>query len=116
MLACGACACVAGYSEFLSGLDNIACLDIDRRQVHIGVLHPASVIPFVFNGDGLSSGTIGIVVDSHHLAIVFGCQYRIPFTTDVNTLVHLLLGRIHRVGTHTEWRGDKQKFLTPYRK
>ena len=83
--------------------------------MHIGVLHLAPVAPWVFDGDGLPSGGICILVDGHHLAVVLSRQYRISLAADVDTLVHLLFAGIHRVGAHTEWRGDKHKFRTLHR-
>ena len=80
----------------------ITHLDINRKQVHISVLYLASVSPLVFNGYGLASGGFGILVNSHHFAVIFGSQHRIALTADVHALVHLLFVSIYGVGTHSK--------------
>ena len=56
------------------------------------------------------------MVHCHHLATVLGCKHIILSGSDVYSLVHLLLAFVHRVLTHTEWRGNKQEIVSFYRK
>lgn len=56
------------------------------------------------------------MVHRNHLSAVLSSQHRLMVRLDVNALVHLLLGGIHRVLAITERRGDEEKFLSLYRK
>ena len=55
------------------------------------------------------------MVHRHHLSAVLRSQHRLMVRLDVNALVHLLLGGIHRVLAIAERRGDEEKFLSLHR-
>ena len=107
----GAGAGVSRHTELLAGLHRVAFLHGDAVQVHISDLQPSAAFPCVLDGDGLSSGGLGIVVYADHFPVRLSGQHVVMIRADVDALVHLLPGFVHRVGTHPERRGDEQVLL-----
>ena len=116
VLASGAGAGVSRHTELLAGLHRVAFLHGDTVQVHISDLQPSAAFPCVLDGDGLSSGGLGIVVYADHFPVRLSGQHVVMIRADVDALVHLLSGFVHRVGTHPERRGNEQVLLPADRK
>ena len=116
MLASGSGAGISRHPQLLTGINHVTYLYCYVRQMQVGALHLAAILTAVFHGDGFPSCRVRIMVHRHHLAAVLRGQHRLMVRLDVNALVHLLLGGIHRILAIAERRGDEEKLLSLHRK
>ena len=80
--------------------------------MQVADLYLGSAFTSIFYGDGLSTGCVGVFIHRYYLAVLFRRQYSLIVTLYVHPLVHLLFGRVCRVGTHTERRCNEQELFT----
>ena len=90
MRPCGTGSRIARNAYLLPGIHRVAYLDGYGTQVQVADLYLGSAFTRVLDGDGFSSGSIGIVIHRHHLAVLFRGQHCLVVTAYVHTLVHLL--------------------------
>ena len=91
MRPCGTGSRISRNAYLLPGIHRVAYLDGCGTQVQVADLYLGSAFTRVLDGDGFSSGSVGIVIHSHHLAVLFRCQHSLVVAAYVDALVHLLL-------------------------
>ena len=97
VLACCPCASIPRHAKFLSRIHFIANLDINAAKVHIRALVLVAIRSAVFYSDISTGTTISVVVHLDDFTFVFCSKDFVMLRLDVNALVHLLLGGIHRI-------------------
>ena len=102
MFPSGVYTCITSYAQPLSCVHFITGFYVKTTQMQIAELNFITILTLIFHRYRFASCSVGILIYSHYFSLIFCCQDIVLFGSDINAFVHLLLGRICWITTHSK--------------